>query len=726
MHAKLRRSQRLIEQKRREQLDRYRQRISADNSNGTQSVAISGQNINIPQHPNNARAAKDRHCAVIPQNPPVVRLNGDNQGCTNKRGGIRNSSTVCSSVSTPDSANRSKPGKIQNGNMYSDDTAIAGARNGNTIKTSTNTNISNRDIIDAQDINTTIPVEASRLSNDDKEHSIPSDPSTATKTSVLEQQSENEETESDIEKDKDLNDILANDYTIKPLIDTDWGAYIDADKIRIALLNDAETAAILAVLTNNTDKSLLYTLPKPQQLHILDGHYCIKNGSLYYRPRNAYIIPPKLRYPIMQYCHTSLDTMHQGAQRLINLVRNIVYWKGINKDIINFVAECKACNVGKRVLNDRAGYMKLFEASKPFEVVHMDIVGPLPVTRSGNRFILTMMDRYSRMIKMVPLPTVTANCIAMEFRQHWLLNYGIPEQILTDRGTNFTGLIFNILRHLYGFKALFTTSYHPRTNGRLERFHRYLKERLRVLAASRHLDYFNLDDWDHYIANIAYSYNITPHSATKYAQYSVIYSPVVNMSIDHILKTNVSDVVEKQKQNYSNPTDWRVRPITINAEHRSYIDTISKYRKHLQREIKDNMDKYNTSMKAAYDKKREAPQQYRNAQEVYVDFAVGTVANKRKLSINRKRGQIIDKISANTYVICYDDGRIEPVNVDRLYTISKATTPDNAPKQNTKNFYRYRKRKKHKYNTKKHIVRSKKRPLPTTFTAAPSNKKPRL
>merc|ERR1711969_468457 len=106
------------------------------------------------------------------------------------------------------------------------------------------------------------------------------------------------------------------------------------------------------------------------------------------------------------------------------------------------------------------------------------------------------MDRFSRMVKLVCLPTVTAPAIAMAFRNHWLLEYGSPEHILTDRGSDFTGMVFAILGKLFGFSHKLTTSYHPETNGRLERFHRYLKERLRTVSHVRDLDFLTDDDWD--------------------------------------------------------------------------------------------------------------------------------------------------------------------------------------------------------------------------------------
>ena len=316
--------------------------------------------------------------------------------------------------------------------------------------------------------------------------------------------------------------------------------------------------------------------------------------------------------------------------------------------------------------------MQIFEATKPFEIVHLDIIGPLPLTKSGNRYILTIMDRFSRMVKLIPIPIMTASCICIEFRNHWLLQYGVSMQTLTDRGSNFAGLLFKLLSKLYGFTNLFTTSYHPRTNGRLERFHRYLKERLRILSAELNLDYFNTDDWDIFLPNISFSYNITPNRMTKYSPYQIIFGDTIKLPIDRVLNVNVNDVVDDVSTNFKSPTDWRVREITLNAEHRGYIDALTKQQKQLRKEIRDNMKTYNLASKAAYDKKRVPPLYYGPNQPVFIDDTVGKVGNKKKMAINQRRARIIDKIAANAYVVAYDDGRIEPVNIERIFTTSRS------------------------------------------------------
>ena len=366
----------------------------------------------------------------------------------------------------------------------------------------------------------------------------------------------------------------------------------------------------------------------------------------------------------------------------------------MQQDISEFIAECKGCRLGKATPNVREGYLKLFEASKPFEVVHLDLVGPMPVTKTGNRYVLTMMDRFSRFVKLVPLPVQSATCVAMAFRSNWLLQYGTPEKILTDRGSNFTGLTFSILRRLHGFQALFTTSYHPRTNGRLERFHRFFKSRLRTLAHSKNLDFLAGDEWDLYLGDIAFAYNITPNRMTKHSPYDIIYGGIVKLPIDRIFDFNVEDVAEKAAEKYKNPMDARLRPMRMDAEHRAYIKMMSQHRRILQREVIQNQNKYASQMKKTYDSKRVPPTRYRVNQEIYVDHSVGKTGNERKLGINRKHAMIMDKIGANTYVVKYDDGKLEPVNVERMYTISIIDAEPSTRRATKNKLFRQRRRQK--------------------------------
>lgn len=90
-----------------------------------------------------------------------------------------------------------------------------------------------------------------------------------------------------------------------------------------------------------------------------------------------------------------------------------------------------------------------------------------------------------------------------------------------------------------------------------------------------------------------------------------------------------------------------------------------------KREKVKNQNQYFCKYFITQYKQRVAPTHYQIGQEVWIDVSVGKVGNARKLGINRKKGQILDKISQNAYTIKFDNGKVEPVNVERLYTLSR-------------------------------------------------------
>ena len=190
------------------------------------------------------------------------------------------------------------------------------------------------------------------------------------------------------------------------------------------------------------------------------------------------------------------------------------------------------------------------------------------------------------------------------------------------------------------------------------------------MAHSKNLDFLAADEWDLYLGDIAFAYNITPNRMTQHAPYDIIYGGIVKLPIDRVFDFDVEDVATKCAKEYKNPMDARLRPMRMDAEHRAYIKLMHKHRKVLQQEVINNQNQYASKMKKTYDSKRVAPTRYRVNQEVYVDHSVGKQGNERKLGINRKHAKIMDKIGANTYVVKYDDGKMEPVNVERMYTIS--------------------------------------------------------
>jgi hypothetical protein len=189
----------------------------------------------------------------------------------------------------------------------------------------------------------------------------------------------------------------------------------------------------------------------------------------------------------------------------LNMRRSLV-WHRMTADVYETVQNC-VCAQNRISENRRTNPLKLFPAKGTLESVAMDILGPLPSTKHGNRFLLVITDRYSKVTKTVPLRVVTALYVTKAFCDHWGFAYDAPVSLLTDNGPKFTARLFQAERAELGVKKVFTTAYDPQKNGQAERYNRTTLAALRGYVARRQ------DDWDDYTASLTCAYNCRVHTS---------------------------------------------------------------------------------------------------------------------------------------------------------------------------------------------------------------------
>ena len=119
----------------------------------------------------------------------------------------------------------------------------------------------------------------------------------------------------------------------------------------------------------------------------------------------------------------------------------------------------------------------------------MDVLGPLPVSKRGHRYILVITDRFSKLTVAVPMVDQTASTVAQVFVDRWIACYGIPVVLLTDNGSNFASKFMKVVTQMLGIKHVYTSAYRPSTNGQVERFNATLADSMSILSASD-------KDWD--------------------------------------------------------------------------------------------------------------------------------------------------------------------------------------------------------------------------------------
>lgn len=121
-----------------------------------------------------------------------------------------------------------------------------------------------------------------------------------------------------------------------------------------------------------------------------------------------------------------------------------------------------------------------FSVSERFHHIHVDIVGPLPTTPEGYRYLVTVIDRTTGWPEAFPVEDIHAVEIAKVINEGWIVRYGCPARLTSDQGTQFESNLFKHLMQYLGINKLRTTSFHSQSNGMIELWHRSQKQLLWV------------------------------------------------------------------------------------------------------------------------------------------------------------------------------------------------------------------------------------------------------
>ncbi|KFD64619.1 hypothetical protein M514_23221 [Trichuris suis] len=182
-------------------------------------------------------------------------------------------------------------------------------------------------------------------------------------------------------------------------------------------------------------------------------------------------VPHQFRREVFLSLHS---LAHPGVNATQDLITKRFLWPSMNRDIRQWTRACLACQRSKVTKNTIAPLQPFPQPNRRFEHIHIDLVGPLPVS-DGYRYLLTCIDRFTRWPEAIPIVDMSAETVANAFINCWISRFGVPSTVTTDRGRQFESHVWQQLMKTLGCKRTRTTSYHPISNGIVERFHQQLK-----------------------------------------------------------------------------------------------------------------------------------------------------------------------------------------------------------------------------------------------------------
>ena len=161
------------------------------------------------------------------------------------------------------------------------------------------------------------------------------------------------------------------------------------------------------------------------------------------------VVPIQERWDLIRRFHDSLFAGHLGVTPTVFRLQNRVYWPGMRGDVRTYIASCTICLARKSPCPRRAPMCHV-EVGHRWDRVAMDLLDMSVTTTKGNRYVLVMVDCFSRWTEACPLPDKTAQSVANAFFNQIVCRFGMPMVIHSDQGREFENRIMQELCILCG------------------------------------------------------------------------------------------------------------------------------------------------------------------------------------------------------------------------------------------------------------------------------------
>ena len=279
-----------------------------------------------------------------------------------------------------------------------------------------------------------------------------------------------------------------------------------------------------------------YSITVPQEIsqQCSDQFFLDEEGILYkhtqspkpYDPTSVLVVPKSLRKDILIHCHDSPLAGHFGFDKTYHKIKINYYWPKMYTQIKDWIATCELCNKRKRNYGFKPAPLMPIAIGLPFERVAMDVLDPLPVTTSGNKYILLFQEYRTKWVEGCALQTIDSKQIAKAFFELIIARFGAPHTLLSDRGQNFLSALMYDIYKIMNVTKLNTTSYRPQTDGLVERTNGTLTQ-----ALSMYCSRFQ-DDWDQYIQGILFGYRTSVSASTNESPYFLLFGRHPRLPLD--------------------------------------------------------------------------------------------------------------------------------------------------------------------------------------------------
>ncbi len=224
-------------------------------------------------------------------------------------------------------------------------------------------------------------------------------------------------------------------------------------------------------------------VPRRNYKHTTLDQFTLWEGILYYSVTKkdgsinfCLVVPQPMQNSALHHAYTKSG--HLGQKKTLAIAEDLFYWPNLRYDVFTYVKNCITCQQVKQSVGLQQQWQELPPVDKPLERIGIDLTDMVAGSH-GYRYVLTVLDHYSRYTKLYPLKSKSTEEVREAFASY-LADFDTPHTVLLDNGGEFTSTTFKEFCRSRGITLGFITPYHPQGNSVTERMHRTLKT---VLAA---------------------------------------------------------------------------------------------------------------------------------------------------------------------------------------------------------------------------------------------------
>ena len=352
------------------------------------------------------------------------------------------------------------------------------------------------------------------------------------------------------------------------------------------------------------------------------------------------IVPLSERRHILKECHDKRIAGHLGISKTIARIRSRFYWPGLNKDVRRYINGCDVCARRKPSFTSQKAPMQVVQNGFPMDRLATDIMGELPLTESGNRYILVVSDYFTRWTEAFPMPNTEARTVAKILVEQVITRFGVPYTIHSDQGRQYESELFKEMCSLLQIEKTHTTPYHPQSDGMVERFNRTLEAMLSSVVNKNHTD------WDEQLPYLMMAYRSAEHDTTGYSPNYLMLGREATTPLDLVYEMNVQR-----------------KPIPRSK----WIWQLQESMEEAHRIVRDNTQGEMMRQKRYHDRKLQW-QRFSPGDSVYVYFPRKRMGTSPKLtSFWQGPFEVLQKCSDYTYLVsCGFKGSSQVIHVDMM------------------------------------------------------------